>query len=243
MNKFNKIYVCNYTPLKERKENMIQQCKQYNIEEKLHFIHKYDREHIPIKLLQVFDTNKLKMAEISLFMKHMCSMSDIVESNAPYGIIMEDDVIFKDNFLENFNKIALEFPKDFDILYVGVFPFKKEFAKQMKKSQPIPKNAKRVGAFRDMSNTTVFPWTGNNKGTDFYIISNMGCKKFIHLFNLWARGEKKIRTPIDHYMGQMMLANKGNIWWCDREITIHGSYKIRGGQDREDGAKFKSSIV
>lgn len=243
MNKFDRIYVCNYTPLKNRKEHMIEQCKRYNIEDTLIFIHKYDREHIPRKLLQIFDTNKLKMSEISLFLKHMYSMGGILHSNKPYGIIMEDDVIFKDNFLENFNKITAELPKNFDILHVGVFPFQKEFIKQKGRAHPIPKNAKRVGYFRDMSNTMVFPWTGNNKGTDFYIISNAGCRKFMQLFNYWVCSRKKIHTPIDYYMGQMMLINKCNIWWCDREITIHGSYSTRGGQDKITGAKFNSSIV
>ncbi len=242
MNKFDKIYVCHYTPLKERKEHMIEQCKKYNIEKNVIFVHKYDQEHIPKKILNVFDTNALKMSEISLFLKHMYCMGGILQSNKPYGIIMEDDVIFKDNFLNNFNKITAELPKYFDILHVGVFPFKKEFIKQKKRLQPIPKNANKIGYFRDMSDTMVFPWTGNNKGTDFYIISNSGCKKFMQLFNYWARNKKKIHIPIDCYIGQMMLPTKTSIWWCDREITLHGSYSERGGQDKSMGTKFTSSI-
>ena len=74
-------------------------CKKYGIDDKLILVNEYDRENIPPSVLQSFDTNKLKMAEISLFLKHMYCMGGIIQSGKPYGIIMEDDVVFKDDFV------------------------------------------------------------------------------------------------------------------------------------------------
>ena len=46
MDQIDKIYICHYTPLIERKEYMLEQCKKYKINDKLIFIKKFDREHI-----------------------------------------------------------------------------------------------------------------------------------------------------------------------------------------------------
>lgn len=235
MEKFERIYVCNYTPLKDRRENMIEQCKKYGIDDKLILVNKYDRENIPPSVLQSFDTNKLKMAEISLFLKHMYCMGGIIQSGKPYGIIMEDDVVFKDDFVNNFNRIVETVPSNFDILHVGVFLFKEKAVEEGKagpNGDPVPKNATRIGTFRDMSNVAVWPWMGNNKGTDFYIISLQGCIKFMQLFNFFKNRKLKINLPIDWYMGQMLVRNQASVWWCDEEITIHGSKDVDGHESR-----------
>ena len=233
LDSFNNIYVCNYTPLKNRRDNMIQQCLKYNISNKLVFINEYDREHLKSEQLKPFDTSKMKMAEISLFNKHMYAMAKIIDSGKPYGIIMEDDVIFKDNFKNNFNKILKTIPTNFDILYTGHFPFQVHYNNIKKKiTNPIPCSARRVGKFKEMSNVSVFPWSGNAKGTDFYIISLKGCKKFMTMFNYFRENNIKILLPIDWYMGQMMIRGNTSIWWADEEITYHGSLTC----------KFNSSI-
>ena len=119
------------------------------------------------------------MCEISLFMKHITAMKKIIKSEQPYGIIMEDDVIFKDNFLDNFNHIMRTVPNDFDVLYVGFFQYMAHFKRRNIRSHPIPIHAESIGSFKNMTNTIVFPWTYNNKGTDFYIISKKCCSMFL----------------------------------------------------------------
>ena len=236
MNKIKKICICHYTPLKERKEYMIKQCKKYDIYNKLIFLEKFDREKIPVNLLNLFDENKLKKCEISLFLKHIHSMGKIMEDN--YGIILEDDTIFKDNFIEKFNNILMKIPENFDILYTGVFPFYNYYKKINKKDNPIPKNAKKFGNLYEMKNTIVFPWTGNNKGTDFYIISKKCCKMFLEYFKKIIINKQKINLPIDHFMGQFLYNKKANVYWSDEEITIHGSW----GEGFNKNAFFKNSM-
>ena len=222
INNFDQLYICHYTPLKERYEYMNNQCKKYNIQEKLLFITEYDREKLSENDTIYFDKNKLKMCEISLFLKHIKAMKNIIDSEKEYGIIMEDDVIFKDNFINNFNELTKTFPETFDIIYTGVFPFYKEYKKYSNCENPIFKSNITIGNLHNMNNITVFPWTGNNKGTDFYIISKNACNKFILFIEKIKNNGNKIIHPIDHFMGLFFYHN-GNVYWGNQEITLHGS--------------------
>ena len=236
MDEIKKICICHYTPLKERKKFMIEQCQRYKIDDKLHFIEKFDRENIPENLVNLFDEKKLKKCEISLFLKHINAMGKIV--NDDYGIIMEDDTIFKDEFNKKFNNLTKILPQDFDILYVGVFPFYEYYKKKYNRENPIPDNAKKVGNFYDMKNTIVFPWTGNNKGTDFYIISKKCCKIFLDYIKFLMINKQKINLPIDHFMGIFLFNKKANIYWGNEEISIHGSW----GEGYNKNCVFKNSM-
>jgi GR25 family glycosyltransferase involved in LPS biosynthesis len=61
----------------------------------------------------------LNSAEISLTIKHYEVLQKIANSSDPYGIILEDDVIFDSNFLKLFKKYLNETPKDFDFIFLG----------------------------------------------------------------------------------------------------------------------------
>ena len=73
-----------------------------------------------------------------------------------------------------------------------------------------------------MTNITIFPWTGNNKGTDFYIISKSGCKKILSFTQYLRKRNIKISDPIDHFMGKFFHKG-GIIYWSEKDITLHGS--------------------
>jgi GR25 family glycosyltransferase involved in LPS biosynthesis len=54
-------------------------------------------------------------------MSHIKTWKLFLESNAEYGIIFEDDVVFEDNFKEKLDLGIKNTPKEFDILYLGCF--------------------------------------------------------------------------------------------------------------------------
>ncbi len=56
---------------------------------------------------------------IGCAMSHMKVWQRIVDNNDQVALILEDDVVFTDNFLEKFNSIFPTVPNDFDILYLG----------------------------------------------------------------------------------------------------------------------------
>ena len=177
------IFVCHYTPLQDRKSFFIKQSTKYNLLDKLNFLENYDREQLPSEYLNNYDLSKLKLCEISLFAKHIDGMKSILEGNYEYGIIMEDDCIFEENFLENLTKYITNLPINFDIIYTGVFPFLKYCKKYSGNDHPIKTGMIKINKyFYNMTDICVFPWTGNNKGTDFYIISKNGCKLILDEF-------------------------------------------------------------
>ena len=58
---------------------------------------------------------------IGCAMAHIKTWKLFLESDAKYGIIFEDDVVFEDNFREELDLGIKNTPKDFDILYLGCF--------------------------------------------------------------------------------------------------------------------------
>ena len=59
------------------------------------------------------------LSVIGCAMAHIKTWKLFLESNAEYGIIFEDDVVFEDNFKEKLDLGIKNTPKDFDILYLG----------------------------------------------------------------------------------------------------------------------------
>lgn len=222
------IYVCHYTKLKDRKIVFDNQLEKFGLIDNTKFITEHDYEELHDNELQYFDPQTLTLKEISLFVKHIQSWKDIVSSGKDYGIVMEDDCIFNDNFVDDFNNLLINYPQDFDILYTGVFQFY-EF-----NPYPVPKNAETISNFHNMSNIDVFRWTGNNKGTDFYVISKNFCQRLIDFsldnsektffFTDKISRSHKINIPTDWWMGQASNILNANSYWLNTEITKHGSF-------------------
>lgn len=222
------IYICHYTKLKDRKLAFDNQLEKFGLTDNTMFITDYDYDELNDNDLQHFDDRALTLKEISLFIKHIQSWKNIVSSGKDYGIVMEDDCIFNDNFVDDFNNLLINYPENFDILYVGTFPFYKQ------NPTPVPQHADLIGNFHDMTNQTVFPWTGNNKGTDFYIISAEYSKKLIA--SVESKDLQDLTTPsstlqannvcmaIDWWIGQYSHILNAKIYWLNKEISKHGSW-------------------
>ena len=58
------------------------------------------------------------MSEICNSFSHLKAIEKIVENNYNTSLILEDDVIFNQNF-ENFDYLLNKTPKDFDIIFLG----------------------------------------------------------------------------------------------------------------------------
>lgn len=223
------IYVCHYTKLKDRKIAFDNQLAKFNLTNNTTFITDYDYEELQDNELQYFDVQTLTLKEISLFVKHIQSWKNIVSSGKDYGIVMEDDCIFNENFVDDFNNLLINYPEKFDILYTGVYPFY-DF-----NPHPVPSNTELISNFYNMSNINVFNWTGNNKGTDFYIISKNFCQRLINFsldnsdktffFTDKTTRSSKINIATDWWMGQVSNMLKANVYWLNTEITKHGSFE------------------
>jgi GR25 family glycosyltransferase involved in LPS biosynthesis len=108
-----RFFITHYTPLIERKSNIIQQFKYYNIID-YEFIEAHDKE-----VLNSINTNKFSNvtnSEISLFMKHIeifkKEINDII-------IVLEDDAILCDKFAEKLTLYLNNLPENWDILFTA----------------------------------------------------------------------------------------------------------------------------
>ena len=210
------VYVTHYTPLVERKCFMQEQCARHNVEPV--YIENFDREVLGDELNNF---TKIKPSEISLFLKHFEAYKRILDSGKHYGIVMEDDCIFNDSFNDELSSITSHLPNDFDIVYCGVFQFLNYFQQTHNRHHPVPDTVGETCGLYNMKGVEVFPWIGNNKGTDFYIISKTGCEKLLQ----YKARNIKINEPIDHYLKVMLHEN---VYWTKHEFTKHGSWKGHG---------------
>ena len=236
-----KFFICHYQPLKKRYTTQEKQFKKYGIVDK-EYILEYDQEVIPDDYLVKFDCSKLKKSEISLFIKHIEAMKKIINSNLDWGIIMEDDALFRNNFDINLNKITSKINSIEGIVYCGFFPFTNFYIRQKMNSKQkvheiftvMNKNQNYTDChdkkiLYDMTNTVIFPWTGTNKGTDLYLIDKNTAKIFVNFFNECKNNQ--INQPIDHFMGTFSQKNNIKSFWTPFTLASHGSLSI-----------FKSSL-
>lgn len=133
-----KIYIVHYTKLKDRYENIIPFLESSKVP--YEFITDYDKEDLNENLLKQFylgDEEKflnkinysynflncnyriLNEAEISCTIKHLVAIKKLSEECSNFGLILEDDAIFYENFNKNYKKCFEETPNDWDAIFLG----------------------------------------------------------------------------------------------------------------------------
>jgi GR25 family glycosyltransferase involved in LPS biosynthesis len=61
-----------------------------------------------------------KYGEVGIFASNFKAWKEFINSDADYAILIEDDIVFKDNFMELLKKYILEIEKDWDVLFFAV---------------------------------------------------------------------------------------------------------------------------
>jgi GR25 family glycosyltransferase involved in LPS biosynthesis len=189
------ILVLHYTPLVDRKENMIKQLNGYNY----NFIIEHDREKLSKEDLIKFDTNKLKMAEISIFMKNIYAYNKII-NNYNYALLLEDDVILDDNFNEKFNRYIKGLPSDWDMVYIGT-------CSNIHIDNKLLENDKHIYL------------GGGTRCGDGFMITKESAKKIVNYFN----SVDYIDLPIDHWLNVPIKKLNLKVYWMEPNIVKQGS--------------------
>jgi GR25 family glycosyltransferase involved in LPS biosynthesis len=122
-----KIYICHYSKLEDRKQTLTNHLLQNKIFDyewvELFDINTWDIENIKLKYPNIFNLNPkgnfLKKTEISLLLKHAWIIEKIYENNYLNTLILEDDVILEENFVEKFNLYISNLPPDWDMCWIG----------------------------------------------------------------------------------------------------------------------------
>jgi GR25 family glycosyltransferase involved in LPS biosynthesis len=212
-------YVIHYTPLKERKQFMLNEIDKHSLN--YYFIEKYDREKLSDQDLKMFNTYKLKLSEVSLTRKHIDAYRKIVNNNYKYSLILEDDVILDDNFGYKLEKGLTHLPDDYDMLFIGNGANLHIEPSIIKPNQLIYKKC------REPTN-----WGGNGgtRCTDSYLISKKCAKKLINYISKLKEGS--IQMPSDWWLNQVIRDLQLEIYWMEPTIVTQGT----------ETGKYNSSI-
>lgn len=130
LNNIDKIYVCHYTKLTDRKSLLEEEINKLGLD--VEWVEVYDKEDINIdKMIDEHpnylnnlhihghSNRKLRLSEISLIFKHNHIWEQMVENDIENVLVLEDDVVFAEDFINRFNQYITELPNDYDLLWVG----------------------------------------------------------------------------------------------------------------------------
>jgi GR25 family glycosyltransferase involved in LPS biosynthesis len=130
LNNVDEVYVCHYTKLVERREITNSILLENKILSK--WIITNDKEDInqenlkdfvsinkPLGLEGIHKNRTLRLSEISLILKHRDCWLDIIKNDYKSALVLEDDVLLCDDFLNRFNLQIKDIPNDFDIIWIG----------------------------------------------------------------------------------------------------------------------------
>jgi glycosyl transferase family 25 len=133
-----KTYVVHYTRLIERRQKLDGFLRNNNIP--VEYILQYDKDDLTPALIDeyyLFDADEyaarvdatykektspfrpMTRAEISCTIKHYHAIKSVGDNCEDYGFVIEDDVIFPDNFVELFNSYLERTPDDWDAIFMG----------------------------------------------------------------------------------------------------------------------------
>lgn len=133
-----KIYIVHYTKLKNRYNKILQFLENCKIP--YEFINDYDKDDLSEdtiknfylhneekfneKIKPLWDNNihknrMLNLPEISCTIKHLIAIKKLSLECKNYGLILEDDVLFYDNFNVLFKKYLTKTPDNWDAIFLG----------------------------------------------------------------------------------------------------------------------------
>lgn len=194
-------FVINLRRRPDRLERFFKDCPLKNI----HTIYGFDGKHIEneseneVKLMDKF-VNFLP-GEKGCFLTHLRLWHFIFQNDLKYGLIFEDDALFCSNFLQKYENIMKEIPKDADFIYIGG-RFEPEYAMNENNFIPITEHV-----IKHKSSTPEY-YYDFCRTTHSYIISKYTAQLLIHNFE----SSPTISTALDHWMTQTLHNNKITIY-------------------------------
>ena len=206
------IFICHYTKLIDRKKHIDEELSNLKFI-KIHFVNEYDQESITNEIDKFFflrsrsEWNKrvnyyvksngggreLKKSEKSLCLKHYSAIKNILINNIDYALIIEDDIIFCDNFLDKLNNILKKIPDDWDLYYPNIY--NKEYINNnyiMKRTHPA------------------------TQGAYSYLINKKCCQQIINEIE-----NNKIVNPIDFEYNWIFYKLNLNIYFENNQLITH----------------------
>jgi len=202
-----RIFVVHYKKLVERKDHILKHFKKYNITD-YEFI-EIDRDELQDKNISMFQENYCK-AQIAISLSHFHAFREINEKY-DNGLILEDDAILSEDFLNIFNKYLTQLPESYDLLFIGNGC-----------NLHIEKSRLLDGKY--IYEKCLYPtsWGGDGAGrcTDSYLVNKKCAKKMCEYIDSLSY---KINTPVDWWINIAARDNIFEVYWAEPTIVTQGT--------------------
>ena len=193
-----KIYICHYNKLVERKKVLIDNLTKCGLFDYT-WVEYFDKDDLEVSILDIrfpnlFKPNPsgryLKFSEISLLLKHVYIIEESNRIGFDTVLVLEDDAILDLDFSNKFNYFKSQLPIDWDICFIG----------ECCNLHIEPKDGKNVQR------------SYGSRCTHSYILSKYGINKIInHL--------KYANDAIDWYYNSMIEKLNLNCYWFEPSIS------------------------
>ena len=218
-NTISNIYVLHYTKLVSRKKNMKKELKRNFLDKffNVKWVENFDREKIPISLIQETCSlnpqilnRRMTLGEIANGMAHKYIYQQIFK-NDDIALVLEDDTIFKPNFIDHLYLLLNYLPCGWEqICLGGATTEQKVPAKSLEGSIRMDFNSDEVIFYRP---STPAPCT----------LSCMLHNKKSVTKILKSQYLEKLLAPSDHNLWVVNIDQRVNIYWAQPWITYEGS--------------------
>jgi glycosyl transferase family 25 len=202
-----KIFVIHYKKLIERKVQILEQFKKYNITD-YEFI-EIDRDELYKENICMFQEN-YSNSQIAISLSHFYAYKQISDKY-DNGLIFEDDIILSDDFINICNKYITQLPKDYDMLFLG-----DGCNFHIETDKIIPNNY----IYEKCLYPTTWGGDGATRCTDSYLVSKKCAKKICEYINNLSY---KIQLPIDWWLNVAARDNNFKVYWCEPTIVTQGT--------------------
>jgi len=210
----NSVYIAHYSPLIERREFLKKQFSINNINSYEWFEQEPNFEELDkwcdtmgiswdrkmrMPPLSYIPRRELKASEISLAYKHIKIYEDILKNGVDVSLVLEDDVVLADDFVNKFNQMLHDTPSDWDMIFIGSGC-----------NLSIPESEMVMGqtAYRKSHPAT--------KCTDSYLITLSATNKIMKtIFPL--------TFPIDFELNYQLLMHDLRVYWWEPPLVKQGS--------------------
>ena len=147
---------------------------------------------------------KLLPGEVGCFLSHKLLWEKLVQDKeSEYYVIFEDDAIYSNNFVEDFNAAFNNFVEFDTILYIG---------------GRSTKNFKMKRCIKVKHNIVKYDYKQKwdpmdcDRGAYGYIIHKNCCKLLLKCFSQLIHNRKHTFPPVDHYILKVLRANRKEIY-------------------------------
>lgn len=204
------LFVIHYTPLTERKQQLGDQLRREGMAERTTWIEEFDREAITEWPELDNPDNGLSKGVIAVNIAHADALRRISESPAGYGLVLEDDVVFKVGAGAMIREYCSSAPTDWDMIFIGgACRFH------------IPLWRRRPGQRLYLKENTKTRWGGDGatRCADSYFVS---AKAAAALLGSRAM-QRPFYKPIDWALNEAIRDKDLKVYWMEPTVAEQGS--------------------